>query len=625
MFLTDWFGSKNEGPGEQKYYGGSKEASAAEQARYGARGDSAADRGGVMIGDQGQAYGADQQRQAMGMAQQAAMGNAPSVAALQQQQGLGQAIRAQMAMAAGARGGAMAQAAARDQAQQQGAMMQGQAVNQAAQLRAGEMAQARGEYGQQASQYRGQSADQAYHQAAMDDAQRARNDAQQQFYEQQRAGVNAANLQAGIAQQGAAAQAAAQNSATNQANTMGIIKAAATAGGGVAAASDVNAKTDIQPGGVPGVGLSSLSSVGADVGDDVGDVVGRVVGGQGRSFGPSKAPENYVALAQRVQSTRADKLGGAIDYGSNANYSDWKLKSDIASPSPSYTKKGLASMPLTASDAKGMGTKGADGIKYTEPMPEAKGSALASVLGGIGDVADDWSKASQKVTDHYMFSDTRVKKDAAFAQGAEAAVQALRARQAAPVVREAQAMGQSIVDELEGRTPPKPPPLRHFAPSAPRGAPRAPIPQTTPDMDREAEEYFATHQGRLAMAEPPRRIPGTFDDNNYVVTTTSDERAKSQPKTGAIDVLLDTLAGSNATYKYKDPGHQPVSTAKSPEQRYAGVMAQDLERVPELGSGLVSDTPKGKVVEIPAMVSALSAAVGRQQQQLRALAGRRGK
>jgi hypothetical protein len=84
--------------------------------------------------------------QALQLQQQAATGGAPSVAGLQQQQGLEQALRGQFAAANSARGGAGNQLQAALGAQNQGAQMQQAAINNAAQLRAAEMAAARGEY-----------------------------------------------------------------------------------------------------------------------------------------------------------------------------------------------------------------------------------------------------------------------------------------------------------------------------------------------------------------------------------------------------------------------------------------------------------------------------------------------
>jgi hypothetical protein len=97
-----------------------------------------------------QAFGVmdrNSQADALGMQQQAALGLAPSVAAIQQQQGLDSALSGQFAMANSARGGAAQRGAAQGMAAQQAGQMQQQAVGQAAALRAQEMAQARGAYG----------------------------------------------------------------------------------------------------------------------------------------------------------------------------------------------------------------------------------------------------------------------------------------------------------------------------------------------------------------------------------------------------------------------------------------------------------------------------------------------
>lgn len=82
----------------------------------------------------------DAMGQQLGVLQQAQSGNAPSVAAAQQQAGLDSAIRAQMAAA---QSGPGFNAASQVGAAQNAQAMQLQAVNSAAQLRAAEMAQAR--------------------------------------------------------------------------------------------------------------------------------------------------------------------------------------------------------------------------------------------------------------------------------------------------------------------------------------------------------------------------------------------------------------------------------------------------------------------------------------------------
>lgn len=92
---------------------------------------------------------------ALQLSREAAMGQAPSQAAYQMQQGLNQAQASQAGMAGGARGAA-GLALAQGNAAANTANLQSEAYNQAAQLRAGEMAQARGMYGQLAGQMREQ-------------------------------------------------------------------------------------------------------------------------------------------------------------------------------------------------------------------------------------------------------------------------------------------------------------------------------------------------------------------------------------------------------------------------------------------------------------------------------------
>jgi hypothetical protein len=87
-----------------------------------------------------------QQNQALGLMQGAAMGNAPSAAQLQLQQGMEQGLGQQASMAASARGGTGATMAAQRNAQFAGANLAAQTNQQQAILRAQEMAAARGEY-----------------------------------------------------------------------------------------------------------------------------------------------------------------------------------------------------------------------------------------------------------------------------------------------------------------------------------------------------------------------------------------------------------------------------------------------------------------------------------------------
>lgn len=94
----------------------------------------------------------------------------------------------------------------------------------------------------------------------------------------------------------------------------------------------------------------------------------------------------------------------------------------------------------------------------------------------------------------------------------------------------------------------------------------------------------------------------------------SDERGKSglgHGKGGDADAFLDQL--HPYTYRYKDPSNEPSEQPNG--GRYLGVMAQDVERSPT-GTQIVKDTPRGKVLEGGAMLSAIAAGTGRLHERL---------
>lgn len=95
------------------------------------------------------------QSNALGLAQQAAQGNAPSAAQYMMNSGLNTAMANQQAIAGGARGAAGLALAGGNMAGNNAAM-QSQAFNQGGQLRAQEMATARDQYGNLATGQRGQ-------------------------------------------------------------------------------------------------------------------------------------------------------------------------------------------------------------------------------------------------------------------------------------------------------------------------------------------------------------------------------------------------------------------------------------------------------------------------------------
>lgn len=104
----------------------------------------------------------------------------------------------------------------------------------------------------------------------------------------------------------------------------------------------------------------------------------------------------------------------------------------------------------------------------------------------------------------------------------------------------------------------------------------------------------------------------------------SDARAKQDVRPApTADALLAMLDKSKATFAYKNPADQPVSPQHPhlPGARFGGVIAQDLERTPEIGHQLVTDTPRGKMIEPQAGLSAALMAIGRLHERLNALEG----
>jgi hypothetical protein len=98
----------------------------------------------------------------------------------------------------------------------------------------------------------------------------------------------------------------------------------------------------------------------------------------------------------------------------------------------------------------------------------------------------------------------------------------------------------------------------------------------------------------------------------------SDERLKEEVDEEPDEMVSGLMrAVSPKSYRYKDPDDAPAG-----DGRYLGVMAQDLERVPGLGSKLVQDTPRGKAVNVGAGLSAALAGIGSLHKRLKELEDR---
>ncbi len=151
------------------------------------------------------------QMDALGLMRQAALGETPSVAQLQMQQGLDQAVRNQAAMAGSARG-MSALALAQQNAASNTAMLNQQTAMDQSILRAQEMDAARGAYGGMATGIRGLDEQRSATQAGLEAQQRGLNDQYQLGMYGQAAGLMQSQVQA-------------QNEANQQAISVWLAKA----------------------------------------------------------------------------------------------------------------------------------------------------------------------------------------------------------------------------------------------------------------------------------------------------------------------------------------------------------------------------------------------------------------
>lgn len=102
----------------------------------------------------------------------------------------------------------------------------------------------------------------------------------------------------------------------------------------------------------------------------------------------------------------------------------------------------------------------------------------------------------------------------------------------------------------------------------------------------------------------------------------SDVHTKTAIKPGhnVSDSFLDALSRSESTFKYKDPSNEPTSHPTG--DRYLGVMAQSLQDTPT-GDTLVKQGPRGLMLDLAPNLSAALAGLGRLNERLEALEGKK--
>jgi len=110
-----------------------------------------------------------------------------------------------------------------------------------------------------------------------------------------------------------------------------------------------------------------------------------------------------------------------------------------------------------------------------------------------------------------------------------------------------------------------------------------------------------------------------YDENEEPVPLAKRPALSTVLRNTDADKFLDTL--KPYTYRYKNLNDEP--TTQPSGGKYLGTMAQNIERGPT-GHTIVSNTPKGKMLEGGALMSAMSAGLGRLHERMRELEAQRG-
>lgn len=147
---------------------------------------------------------------------------------------------------------------------------------------------------------------------------------------------------------------------------------------------------------------------------------------------------------------------------------------------------------------------------------------------------------------------------------------------------------------------------------------QTPTPQAPPVYGMTRDEAMAFLKGQPAPA--PTVAQAAPRPSADAVVSDKETKAGAHDATHVADAYLDELAKSASTYSYKDPSQAPAQ--RPPGARFGGVMAQDLEQVPEIGHQLVDNTPRGKALEGGANLSAALMGLGRLHQRLKELEAR---
>lgn len=143
--------------------------------------------------------------------------------------------------------------------------------------------------------------------------------------------------------------------------------------------------------------------------------------------------------------------------------------------------------------------------------------------------------------------------------------------------------------------------------------------EDTPERrQRIAETDAYTSRARKAEHESEQWEQRQFEENHPEMAYRNQAPPLDESMGSEADHFLNHL--HPYTYRYKDPSYEPTSQPNG--GHYLGVMAQDVEKTP-VGQQIVKDTPRGKMLEGGALMSAMAAGLGRLHERVSGLEGKR--
>ncbi len=600
-----------------------------------------------------------QQQGALGLARDAAMGNAPSRAELLGQRMIDDSIDASMAVAGGARGGALAQASALGAAQRAGAVTRQAGTRDLAAMRADEMARARDAYMAGATGMRGQDLSQAGMQAENERFQRGLNQTGQLAMEGMAHDVNKTqamiNMQQ-LAEEGANARNQSQVNQHSQDRETGFIGgliggAAGAAGGLLGKISDPRAK---EPMGT--LGPSPLSYAAGPQPAPSGYAASRA-GQDGYMFGPepgAPSPSSSMGGAPGADDWTRFGAPGAADMratmaapGSAAAQTsgvDWTNGGTTGAPAGGPDGggvlgaigagfSGFAGQPAQgapAAGAPGGGALGALGagfsgfagaMKTSDPMTKTAMSPMSGPAstawggafhsgteqlsgGGMDPMAGiKWNNAeiggmvSDPSGGMLKVSDNRAKLAEAWDQGHAAAI------------ADVEKASRMSPDELKRRSEGD-----DYHPAA--AAARSIKSRAWDEGDasgRTAGYGQATRDQMTAQLAEDDRKRGIRQPTSFTRDKRADELQSAPPAQ-----MMDAI-GPGKAFRYK-----PGVPGEDPSRPQFGTTTQDLKQTP-MGASMVAPHPSGfDAIDVREAVGPTLASLGNLNQRVRLLEGKKG-